>query len=205
MDSLPNDIIPEIVKHVSLWDYRELAPSCCRFHLALHQNNLWRSLCDSYEVLSKDNDYLGAIRTKLEETKKWQVEGCKREKNILMKDKKGIVGKISWPELINLKARCGVKIHSTNTIFYYCVGDTISSNTFNPVAAVDDGFVLINGIYKFNLSIGDKIAIEHNFKGNRVEIYYNDEYIDYVQLTAINKHCKLSPLLVLYKGTIEPF
>ena len=207
MDSLPNDLIPEIVKHVTLWDFKQLAPTCYRLNIALHEDKLWQQLCESYDVLSKDNDYLRAIKTKLEDTKKWQVEGCKGEKNILMKDENARVAIISWPELINLKAKCGVKIHSTDTIFYcYCVGDTIA-NRYYPliIAAVDDGFVLINGIYKFNQKAGDEVKIAHNFKENRVEIYYNDDYIDYFQLKPTDKPCKLTPLLYLHKGIIEPF
>lgn len=179
MDSLPNDTISEIVKQVSMWDFKQLGQTCWRFNLALHQNNLWQSLCDSYDVKSRENDFMEAIKTTLKETKRilanrWQY---------LKQNGTNTVGTLDWPELIKMKPRCGVKILTTDATFYFLVDDTKKASY--RLINVDEGLVIILKTYKFNLRAGDEVSIEHNFKENRIEIYYNDQHITNLELTEI--------------------
>lgn len=65
MDSLPDEIIFVILKNVPLWEYKQLAASCSILNNNLHDDNLWQSICENYEIEPKDNDYLGSIKRAL--------------------------------------------------------------------------------------------------------------------------------------------
>lgn len=101
MDQLPNDTISEIVKHVSIWDFKQLGQTCSRFNLTLHQNNLWQSLCKRYDVSILANNYQEAIKTALQKTKKILADSCYRKNGLYMNYKDGWLP-VVWPELIKL-------------------------------------------------------------------------------------------------------
>lgn len=204
MDRLPEEIVMIIIKNVSIWDFKRLAPVCHRFNQALHQSRLLQSLCKIYDVQVKDLDYLEAIKATLTRAKEITVSGFEYENGLISVDKPTRSGTVSWPEIIKLKHRYGVIIHTIGTIFSYYVADEEAGKHY-PLVTVEKRKIIILGSHKFSLNAGDKIMLEYSFERNLIDIYLNGTYIIAARQLASHKSSKLRSYLYLHMGTIEPF
>ena len=189
MDSLPNDIISEIVKHVSLWDYRRLAPTCCRFNLALHEDKLWQQFCKSYEIPVLDNNYMGAIKGARHGEWVHELHGTNSSSDLF------------YNKLNKLNTKCGVSIWAQNTRLTF----TIKTNTaWYTILIVEEEIIKIKGYeYKFDLKRGDEVSIKNNYEKQSIEIYYNGKYITEIKLSLVEQN--LVPYIAISKGNIKTF
>ena len=202
MDSLANELISEIVKYVSLWDFKQLAPTCCRLNLVLHEDKLWQQFCKSYEVPVLGIDYIGAIRESITKEVKWKSENNYQTYG----NGFSFFGLIFRSELTKLKPACEVKVFTVDTTFnfYFGVVDKKYEARYE-VVHVDHNTLIINKKRKLKLRAGDIIKIEHNFMKHVIEVYCNDIYVTKVKNMILAEPCVLIPKIMLYKGYIEPF
>ena len=192
MDSLPKELIAEIVKHVSLWDFKQLAPTCCRFNLALHEDKLWQQFCKSYEIPVLDNsNYIGAIKDA--RNGEWVSE----------LDTKSIRwGDLFYNKLNKLNPKCGLSIWAHNTTLTLTVK---TNTTWYTILIVHDEIIRMKGYeYKFDLKRGDDVSIKNNYEKESIEIYYNGKYITETKL-LVNEQNSLRPYITLSRGIMETF
>ena len=190
MDSLPNDIISEIVKYVSLWDYRKLAPTCCRLNLALHEDKLWQQFCKSYEVPVLGNNYMDAIKDARNGEWVHELLGTNSSSDVFSN------------KLNKLNPKCGVSIWAQNTRLTLTVK---TNTTWYTILIVYDEIIRMKGYeYKLDLKRGDEVSIKNNYEKESIDIYYNGKYITEIKL-LVNEQNSLRPYITLSRGTIETF
>ena len=199
MDHLPNELVDEIIQYVSLWVYRNLAPTCSLMNSKLHEDKLWKQFCKSYDIEPKELDYIGSIKRAL--YGEWinpVIPSDSRKRVIKYGPNKQLrTYKYKW-YFNKLNTTFRIKIHSRKTL----LAINLDGKSYYHTLVLINNESIRTQVNFQQLQKMDEICIKQ--LGNKsIQIFCNNKVINEYDETYFSSPSKSEILFDLSRGCVE--